>query len=308
LKYDPRIKLSDSEAAFVRRFCWERRHNVEDPDSSFRRYQRNHSDLANLATVTGIERENIQAAGGCEPAPPVVRFPWESPAELHSRAQLLSEASEFQLSTAERNFLSHWIYETGLHIGPVMIWSFNNRVPFWYAPYAMSSLLNRELIEAGHEGWFWERPPVPFTVPWTSIDEFWHRATVTTAMFPNLSCSQGDDHMFKQNSLIGPIKSALTPDEKEFLRTYNLEMMSAGSGYHITLATQHGALDHHLIPFFCAMDDLYRPPLSMPVRYPWRDFAARYQELCGRTHRLSDYELSSGFAHFSGIVRVYVDA
>jgi hypothetical protein len=183
------------------------------------------------------------------------------------------------------------MHESGIIYGPAMIWCFNNRVPFWYAPCAMSILLNQELIVSGHLGWYFERPPVPFEVPWQTIDDFWHRATVTTAMFPNLSCSKGDDYLFKPHSLFTPIKSSLTAQEKEFLRAYNHEMMSAGSGYHITLATQHGATDHHLIPFFCAMDDLYRPPLSMPVPYPWPDFPARYQELWGRTHRLSDYEL-----------------
>jgi hypothetical protein len=291
VKYDPRIKLDDSEAAFIRRFCWERRQKFEIADSVCARYERNHFDLADLAVVTGIDREMSAAAGRGEPAPPAVRFAWKCPEVLHSRAQILSEASEFLLTPAERNFLSHWMYESCLVYGPAMLWCYNSRVPFWYAPCAMATILSQELSDSGHLGWYFERPPVPFEVPWQNIDEFWHRATVTTAMFPNLARSQGNYHNFKPHSLITPIKSALTNEEKEFLRAYNHEMMTVGSGYHITLATQHGATDHHLIPFFWAMDDLYRPPISMPVPYPWTDFPARFKELCGRTHKLADYEL-----------------
>jgi hypothetical protein len=290
--YDPRIKLCDSEAAFVRRFCWEICYGLKGSDSTVHRYQSSYSDLSDLATVTGIEREILEASGKSESVPPVVCFPWKSPELLRSRAQILNEASEFQLTPAERNFLSHWMYESCVNIGPAMIWSYYYRVPFWYAPYALALLCSRELIDAGHEGWYFERPPLPFEVPWQSIDEFWHRATVTTAMFDNLACSQGDDHRFKPHSLVTSIKGKLTPQESEFIRAYNDEMVHTGSGYHISLATQHGAMAHHLIPFFCAVDDLYRPPLSLPVPYPWCDFPARYKELYDRTHRLDDYDLA----------------
>jgi hypothetical protein len=33
VKYDPRIKCSDSEPAFVRRYCWEICHQFKGPDS-----------------------------------------------------------------------------------------------------------------------------------------------------------------------------------------------------------------------------------------------------------------------------------
>jgi hypothetical protein len=87
------------------------------------------------------------------------------------------------------------------------------------------------------------------------------------------------------------VKGVLTRYEKEFLRAYDQEMVQAGSGYHITLANQHGVLSHHLIPFFILLDDLYRTPTTIPVTYPWIDFPARYEELTGRRYDFPDFAL-----------------
>ena len=82
----------------------------------------------------------------------------------------------------------------------------------------------------------------------------------------------------------------MTPEESNYLRAYNQEMVRSGSGHYIDLARQHGVLSCHLHEFFILLDDLYRPPTA-PVVYPWHDFPARYEELSGRKYNYPDYAL-----------------
>jgi hypothetical protein len=194
----------------------------------------------------------------------------------------------FDLTNAERRFLSHWLYEAcNPFWGPSIIWCWNNRIDWNGPPYPMAKHFMTEEIEAGRPGWFGERPPVPFEIPWVSVDHFWQRASAALALIPRL---QGD-HRFEPASRLVHVRGGLTRLEMEFLRAYNHEMVQAGAGYHITLAEQHGVLAHHLIPFFFALDDLYRAPVCVPVTYPWTDFPTRYEELSGRRYDFPDYAL-----------------
>src|SRR4051794_5749490 len=56
------------------------------------------------------------------------------------------------------------------------------------------------------------------------------------------------------------VRGSLTPEESNYLRAYNQEMFQSGSGHYIDLAYQHGALSHHLIPFFVRLENPYRTP------------------------------------------------
>jgi hypothetical protein len=75
----------------------------------------------------------------------------------------------------------------------------------------------------------------------------------------------------------------LAPEESNYLRAYNQEMVLSGTGNSIDLAYRNGVLNHHLIPFFIVLKDLYRSPTT-PVVYPWTDFPARYEQLSGRKY------------------------
>ncbi len=94
---------------------------------------------------------------------------------------------EFEFTQSERHFLSHWMYDACVDFwGPSLIWCWNNRIDWNHAPYPMAFLFSHEEIEAGRMGWFSERPPVPFEVPWSDSDEFWQRATAALALVPHL--------------------------------------------------------------------------------------------------------------------------
>lgn len=196
--------------------------------------------------------------------------------------------AEFELSQPERHFLSHWMYDACVDFwGPSIIWCWNNRIDWNRAPYPMAMSFSQEEVEAGRLGWFFERPQSPFEVPWSSVDEFWERASAALALIPHLQGGSG----FEPACLITKVRGTLSPLEAEFLLASNLEMVQTGSGYHITLAQQHGVLSHHLIPFFILLEDLYRPPTAMPVTYPWIDFPARYEELTDRRYDFPDFAL-----------------
>ena len=197
--------------------------------------------------------------------------------------------TDFKVTQSERHFLSHWMYDScGQFWGPSIIWCWNHRVDWYKAPYPMTQLFNAEEIDAGRLGWFFERPSVPFEIPWSSVDHFWERATGALALIPRL---QGG-HGFEPASLLINVKGRLTRLEEEYLRAYNQEMVQTGAGYHITLAHQHGVLDHHLIPFFVLLDDLCRTPTTLPVAYPWTDFPSRYEELTDRRYDFPEYALN----------------
>jgi hypothetical protein len=194
----------------------------------------------------------------------------------------------FQLTDDERCFLSHWMYDAmGPFWGPSVIWCCNNRINWSHAPYPMAMIFSREEIDAGREGWFFDRPPVPFRVPWRDHDEFWRRASACVSDIR----IQGIGLYLPSSPLVN-LKGSLTPEESNYLRAYNQEMVRSGSGHYIDLAHQHGVLSFHLIPFFVLLKDLYRPPTT-PVIYPWPDFPSRYEELSGRKYEYPDWALTA---------------
>ena len=195
----------------------------------------------------------------------------------------------FELTDDERCFLSHWMYEsTGPFWGPSIIWCWNNRVTYWsQAPYPLAMILSAEEIDAGREGWFWERPPVPFRVPWRGHDEFWVRAIAGS-----LDARIHGVGLYPPSTLLVNARGQLSPQESNYLRAYNQDMVRSGSGHSVDLAHQHGVLCNHLIPFFVLLDDLYRPPTT-PMDYPWSDFPARYEEVSGRKYDYPAYALNS---------------
>jgi hypothetical protein len=82
--------LDDAETAYLRRFCYEVWHRLEGPDTIREKCSGYYWDLADLATVSGIQRDVIRAAEEAdnqEEPPPVVPFPWASFEALHSRAE-----------------------------------------------------------------------------------------------------------------------------------------------------------------------------------------------------------------------------
>jgi len=192
----------------------------------------------------------------------------------------------FDLTDDERCFLSHWMSEaTGPFWGPSIIWCWNNRIMPAHAPYTLAMIFSKEEIDAGREGWFWERPPVPFRVPWKDHDAFWRRATAATSDIR----IQGVG-LYPPASPLVKVRGTLTAEESTYLRAYNQEWVRSGSGHYIDLAHQHGVLDHHLSPFIILMDELYRSPTN-PVAFPWSDFPSRYEELSGRKYEYPDWAL-----------------
>ncbi len=183
------------------------------------------------------------------------------------------------LTDAERNFLLHWTHEASdLTLGPAFIWCINNRINHAYGPYPLADLFWDEQRQAGRTFWTGDRPPVPFAVPWEDADQFWDRADAALLQIPRL---QGDSR-FSRAAFPWPVNGTLSPDEANFLRAYNAEMVRSGSGEHIDLAREHGLQDHQLIPFFGVLDGLDRPAVP-PVVYPWVNFSARLNELLGRS-------------------------
>lgn len=194
----------------------------------------------------------------------------------------------FQLTDDERCFLFHWMYDAmGPFWGPSVIWCWNNRVHWSKAPYPMAMILSREEIDAGREGWFFDRPPVPFRVPWRDRDEFWRRATAASS-----DIRIQDVGLYPPESPLVNVRGTLTPEESNYLRAYNQDMVRSGSGHYIDLAHQHGVLCYALIRFFVLLENLDRPPTT-PVPYPWPDFPARYEELSGRKYDYPDSALSA---------------
>ena len=186
----------------------------------------------------------------------------------------------FQLTDDERSFLSHWTSEAmGPFWGPAIIWCSNNRIDWNRGPYPMAEILGMEQDEG--DGWWWcrGRPSMPFVIPWKDADAFWQRASAALALVPRLQGGSG----FEPSSRLMNVQGTLTPEESNYLRAYNQEMVQSGSGHYIDLAHQHGVLGHHLVPFFVLLDDLYRPP-EAPISFPWPDFPARYEELSGRKY------------------------
>jgi hypothetical protein len=186
----------------------------------------------------------------------------------------------FLLTDDERSFLRHWSYEaTNPFFGPAHIWCHNHRISSAYGPYPLAELYWAREIEAGREGWIFKRPTIPFRVPCQNAEQFWLRANTALALIPRL---QGDSR-FTPAYGFWKVEGILTPEESNYLRAYNQEMVLFGTGHQIDLAHQNGVLDQHLIPFFIVLKDLYRSPTT-PVVYPWTDFPARYEQLSGRKY------------------------
>jgi hypothetical protein len=145
----------------------------------------------------------------------------------------------FQLTDDERSFLRHWTYEASCPFwGPASIWCKNHRISSAYGPYPMAELYWAQEIEAGREGWIFERPPIPFRVSWRDAEQFWLRYAAALALIPRL---QGDDWA-TMSAFTWQVEGTLTPDESNYLRAYYQEMVESGSGHYIDLAQQHGAL------------------------------------------------------------------
>lgn len=86
------MSLTEQEAAYVRRFCYEVWHRVNGPETTISQCPGHYYDLAALATVSGIQYEVMQAAEeneNREPPPPAVPFPWKSLDALGARAREL---------------------------------------------------------------------------------------------------------------------------------------------------------------------------------------------------------------------------
>lgn len=86
------MSLTEQEAAYVRRFCYEVWHRMNGPETTINQCPGHYYDLAALATVSGIQYEVIRAAeerDDQEPPPAVVPFPWESLDALGERAKEL---------------------------------------------------------------------------------------------------------------------------------------------------------------------------------------------------------------------------
>jgi hypothetical protein len=194
----------------------------------------------------------------------------------------------FPLTDDERHFLRHWTYEASCPFwGPASIWCRNHRVSPAHGPYPMAELYWAQELEAGREGWIFDRPSISFRVPWPDAAQFRLRADAALAQIP---CLQGRSR-FTRSEGIWHVEGTLTPEESDYLRAYNREMVESGSGYHIDLAHQHGVCSHHLIPFFILLDDLYGQA-SRIATYPWTDFPARYGELSGRKYDYPDWALT----------------
>ncbi len=84
------MSLNDAEAAYIHRFCHEVWHRLEGPDTIRERCPGHYWDLADLATVSGIQHEVIRAAqesDNQEEGPPEAPFPWASLDALRARAE-----------------------------------------------------------------------------------------------------------------------------------------------------------------------------------------------------------------------------
>ncbi|CAN5906624.1 hypothetical protein BH23PLA1_BH23PLA1_17900 [soil metagenome] len=194
------------------------------------------------------------------------------------------------LTVAERDFLRHWHHEAGGPFwGPATIWCVNQRVNPAYGPYPLAELFWDGERAAGRTFWTGERPGIPFRVPWRDTEHFWDRVNAALRLIPRL---QGDPR-FTPAAFCRQYEGTLTPEESNYLRAYNREMVESGSGDHVDLADQHGVLGHHLIPFFILLDHLYGQA-SPIASFPWTDFPSRYREVSGREHDFPDFALTPG--------------
>jgi hypothetical protein len=104
------MNLNDAEAAYIRRFAYEVWHRLEGPDTIREKCAGHYWDLADLATVSGIQHEVIRAAEEAdnrEEPPPIVPFPWATLGDLHLRAEALRDSRPVQLLEAQREDPSH---------------------------------------------------------------------------------------------------------------------------------------------------------------------------------------------------------
>jgi hypothetical protein len=117
--------------------------------------------------------------------------------------------NSLSLTDDERSFLRHWSYESSCPFwGPASIWCKNHRISSAYGPYPLAELYWAQEIEAGREGWIFERPSIPFRVPWKGSEEFWLRSNAALAQIPRL---QGDSWAAMM-VFSWDVKGTLTPD------------------------------------------------------------------------------------------------
>jgi hypothetical protein len=83
------LRLTDNEAAYVRRFCYEVASNQFGPGSIFDRCGNHCHDLEILAAETNIQGDALEDYLDHKAAPPMVEFPWQSFEALHHRAEEL---------------------------------------------------------------------------------------------------------------------------------------------------------------------------------------------------------------------------
>ena len=157
-----------------------------------------------------------------------------------------------------------------------------------YDPYQLAELFYRQQLEAGGRVGSLSVLRFLSRSRWSTVDEFWQRATAALALIPRLQ----DDERFKASSRLMNVNVFLNSYTRRDSRADNHEMVRNGAGYHITLAHQHGVLSHHLIPFFILLATTSIACLpNMPATYPWIDFPARYEELTDRRYDFPDFAL-----------------
>ena len=79
--------LTQSEAGYVRRYCWEVVNHHFGPGSIFDQCRDHCRDLEILAAESNIQGKALDDYLDGQPAPPAVTFPWQSFEELHRRAE-----------------------------------------------------------------------------------------------------------------------------------------------------------------------------------------------------------------------------
>lgn len=82
-------RLSDDEAAYVRRYCYEVASNQFGPGSIFAHCGNHCRALEIMAAETNIQGDALEDFLDHKPAPPAAAFPWQSFEAFHARAKEL---------------------------------------------------------------------------------------------------------------------------------------------------------------------------------------------------------------------------
>jgi hypothetical protein len=185
------------------------------------------------------------------------------------------------LTDDEGLFLRHWTAEaTGPFRGPATIWCLNHRISPSYGPYPLAEHHWLQEQAAGRDSWIFERPAIPFRVPWEDAEAFWSRTEEALTRIPRLQGVSTFTRSEFQAAAHGPLGQA----ESRFLRAYYAEQVESGHGPHATLLEQRGIESHRLRPFSELLDNLDGEDVGL-VACPWTDFASRYQQISGKPDR-----------------------